>query len=95
LCFLFLAAFGWIIDVKSYKKWAFPLIVIGMNSMAAYLMAHLFESFLADSLRIHLGAHAFQLFGAGVEPLMRGLAILLAYWLMLFWMYRRKLFLRV
>jgi heparan-alpha-glucosaminide N-acetyltransferase len=95
LCFLFLAAFGWIIDVRGYKKWAFPLIVIGMNSMAAYLMAHFFESFLADSLRIHLGAHAFQFFGAGVEPLIRGLAILALYWLMLFWMYRRKLFLRV
>jgi len=95
LCFLFLAAFGWIIEVRGYKKWAFPLIVIGMNSMAAYLMAHLFESFLADSFRIHLGAHAFQFFGAGVEPLMRGIAILLAYWLMLFWMYRRKIFLRV
>jgi len=95
LCFLFLAAFGWIIDVRGYKKWAFPLIVIGMNSMAAYLMAHLFESFLADSLRIHLGTHAFQIFGAGVEPLLRGIAILLAYWLMLFWMYRRKIFLRV
>ena len=95
LCFLFLAAFGWIIDVRGHKKWAFPLIVIGMNSMAAYLMAHLFESFLADSFRIHLGEHSFQVFGTGVEPLMRGLAILLAYWLMLFWMYRRKIFLRV
>ncbi len=95
ICFLFLAAFGWIIDVRGYRKWAFPLIVVGMNSMAAYLMAHLFEAFLADSLRIHLGAHPFQVFGAGVEPLMRGLPILLAYWFMLFWMYRRKVFLRV
>jgi predicted acyltransferase len=96
LCFLFLAAFGWIIDVRrGYRKWAFPLIVIGMNSMAAYLMAHLFESFLADSLRIHLGTRPFQIFGAGVEPLLRGFAILLAYWLMLLWLYRRKIFLRV
>jgi heparan-alpha-glucosaminide N-acetyltransferase len=95
LCFLFLAAFAWIIDVRGHKKWAFPLIVIGMNSMAAYLIAHLFESFFRDSLRIHLGEHAFQFFGAGVEPLMRGLAILLAYWLILLWMYRRKIFLRV
>jgi predicted acyltransferase len=30
-----------------------------------------------------------------VEPLLRGFAILLAYWLMLLWMYRRKIFLRV
>jgi predicted acyltransferase len=95
LCFLFLAVFGWIIEVRGYRKWAFPLIVIGMNSIAAYLIAHLFESFLADSFRIHLGARPFQIFGAGVEPLVRGSAILLMYWLMLFWMYRRKIFLRV
>ena len=28
-------------------------------------------------------------------PLMRGMAILLAYWLMLFWMYRKKVFIRI
>ncbi len=95
LCFLFLAGFCWVIEVRGYRKWAFPLVVIGMNSMAAYLMAHLFERFILDSFRINLGAHAFQMFGAGVEPLVRGMAVLLVYWLMLFWMYRRKLFLRV
>jgi predicted acyltransferase len=95
ICFLFLAAFCWLIEVKEWRRWAFPLIVIGMNSMAAYLMAHLFERFILDSFRIHLGANAFQFFGTGVEPLMRGLAVLGVYWLMLWWMYRRKLFLRV
>jgi heparan-alpha-glucosaminide N-acetyltransferase len=94
LCFLFLAAFSWIVDVHGFRKWAFPLIVIGMNSMAAYLIAHLFESFLADSFRIHMG-HAFQIFGTKIEPFIRGIAILTAYWFMLFWMYRRKIFLRV
>jgi heparan-alpha-glucosaminide N-acetyltransferase len=95
LCFLFLAGFCWVVEVKGYRKWAFPLLVIGMNSIAAYLMAHVFERFLIDSLRIHLGQNAFRMFGAGVEPLIRGMAVLLAYWLMLLWMYRRKLFLRV
>jgi len=95
LCFLFLAGFSWIVDVKRHRKWAFPLVVIGMNSIAAYMIAHLFEGFFADSLRIHLGLHAFQFFGLGLEPLLRGLAVLLAYWLILFWMYRRRIFLRV
>ena len=95
LCFLFLAGFCWLIEVKSYRKWAFPLVVIGMNSIAAYLMAHLFERFILDSLRIHLGPHAFAFFGTPLEPLMRGAAVLLVYWLMLFWMYRRKIFLRI
>lgn len=95
LCFLFLAGFCWVIEVKGYRKWTLPLVVIGMNSIAAYLMAHLFERFLLDSFRIHLGPHAFQIFGTGVEPFIRGAAVLLVYWLMLFWMYRRKIFLRV
>ena len=95
ICFLFLAAFCWILDVRGYRKWAFPLVVIGMNSIAAYLIAHLWERFLIDSFRINLGAHFFQVFGTGLEPLLRGMAVLLVYWLFLFWMYRRKIFLRV
>src|SRR5437016_4406934 len=94
-CFLLLAGFSWVIDVKGYRKWAFPLVVIGMNSIAAYMIAHLFEKFITDSFRIHLGQGAFLIFGAGVQPFMQGLAVLATYWLILFWMYRRKLFLRI
>jgi len=95
ICFLFLAAFAWIIDVKGYRKWAFPLIVIGMNSIAAYCIAHLFEEFLNSSLRIHLGAHFFAFAGTGLEPFFQGATILLLYWLILLWMYRQKLFLKI
>jgi len=95
LCFLFLAGFSWAVDVKSYRKWAFPLLVVGMNSIAAYLMAHLFEAFIIDSFRIHLGPRIFQVFGNALVPLLRGAAVLLTYWLILFWMYRRKIFLRI
>ncbi len=94
-CFLFLAAFSWVIDVKGYKKWSFPLVVIGMNSIAAYLIAHLFEDFIVDSFHINLGPHVFQIFGTALEPLTQGAVVLLTYWLILFWMYRRKLFLKI
>jgi len=94
-CFLNLAAFSLFLGVKRYRKWAFPLVVIGMNSIAAYLIAHLFEDFIASSFRIHLGERPFQAFGAGLEPLLLGAAILLTYWLILFWMYQRKLFLKI
>jgi predicted acyltransferase len=95
LCFLFLALFSWLVDVKRWRKWAFPLVVIGMNSIAAYLIAHLWDRFITDSFRIHLGKNAFAFFGQGVQPLMQGLAVLLVYWLILYWMYRKKLFLRI
>ena len=95
LCFLYLAIFSWIEDVKGYKKWAFPLVVIGMNSIAAYLIAHLFNQFIFHSFLTHLGEKPFQIFGIGAEPFLLGAAVLFTYWLILYWMYRRKLFLRI
>jgi len=95
LCFLFLAAFCWVIEVKRYRKWAFPLVVIGVNSIAAYCIAHFLEGFISSSFRIHLGETLFAFLGAGLRPLLHGAAILLCYWLVLFWMYRRKIFLKI
>jgi heparan-alpha-glucosaminide N-acetyltransferase len=95
VCFFFLAAFSWIIDVKSYRRWAFPLVVVGMNSIAAYLIAHLWEDFIVNNLHIHLGYPIFHILGAGLEPLTTGIAVMLIYWLILYWMYRRRIFLRI
>jgi heparan-alpha-glucosaminide N-acetyltransferase len=95
VCFFFLAAFSWIIEIKAWRRWAFPLVVVGTNSIAAYLMAHLWEDFIISSLHIHLGHRVFQIFGAGLEPLMLGMTVMLIYWLILFWMYRRRIFLRI
>lgn len=95
ICFLTLAAFAWIIEEKGYRKWAFPLVVIGMNSITAYLIAHLIPDFLVSSFNTNLGPHFFAFAGQALEPLMQGAAMLLVYWLILYWMNRRKLFLRI
>lgn len=95
ICFLFLAGFSWLIDLKGYRKWAFPLVVVGLNSIAAYLIAHLCEDFVASSFRINIGERPFQILGPGLQPLLFGAALLITYWLMLFWMYRRKIFLKI
>ena len=94
-CFLLLAAFYVVIDIWGFRRWAFPLVVIGMNSIAAYCIAHLFEGFIGSSLDTHLGANAFKVFGLAYEPLVHGALVLFVMWLLLLWMYRRKLFLRI
>ncbi|HWE84225.1 MAG TPA: hypothetical protein VG267_04730 [Terracidiphilus sp.] len=95
VCFLFLTAFSWIIDVKGNRRIAFPLVVVGMNSIAAYMMAHLCEDFIQNSFRIHLRMGVLNAFGPALEPLFMGALTLLAYWLMLHWMYKRKIFIRI
>jgi heparan-alpha-glucosaminide N-acetyltransferase len=95
ICFFFLAAFSWLIEVKSYRRWAFPLAVVGMNSIAAYLISELWGDFILNNLQIHLGSPVLQIFGAGLEPLIFGIAAMSIYWLILYWMYRKNLFLRI
>jgi predicted acyltransferase len=95
ICFVLLAGFYWLMDINHRKRWAFPLTVIGMNSIAAYCIAHLFPAFIGQNLATHLGERIFQIFGDAYEPLIRGSSILLILWLILFWMYRRKIFLRI
>jgi heparan-alpha-glucosaminide N-acetyltransferase len=94
-CFLLLAGFYAVMDLGGSRLWAFPLVVIGMNSIAAYLIAHLFDDFLRKSFVTHLGPETFRVAGKTFEPLLLGAAVLLAYWLILFWMYRRKVFLKI
>jgi heparan-alpha-glucosaminide N-acetyltransferase len=94
-CFLLLALFIWIIETKGHRKWSFPLLIIGMNSIAAYLIAHLFEDFIVSAFHTHLGANIFKLAGDRLEPFVAGVVVLSVYWLILFWMYRRKLFLKI
>jgi predicted acyltransferase len=95
VCMFFLAAFSWVVDVKNHRRLMFPLVVVGMNSIAAYLIAGLCEDFVESSFRIHLGMRVLNIFGTAVEPVVLGSLTLLTYWLVLYWMYRKKIFLRI
>jgi predicted acyltransferase len=94
-CFLFLAGFYVLIDLRGRRAWAFPLVVIGLNSIAAYCMAHLFDDFIARNLKTHLGQGCFRFAGEAYEPFFLGAAVLAIYSLILFWLYRRRIFLRI
>jgi predicted acyltransferase len=94
-CFLLLAGFGALVEGLGWKAAVFPLVVVGMNSIAAYGSEWLAAGFIRDALNRHLGREFFQLLGAPYEPLLRGAAVLLVLWLILYWMYRRKIFLKI
>lgn len=87
-CLLFLLFYS-IIDVLGYRKWAFPFVVIGMNAIFIYMAG----SFVPLT-------HIAGIFTRGVvdlgqfEPLVRALLIFATEWLVLFWMYRRKIFIK-
>ncbi len=94
-CFLLMAGFYLVVEIQGWRRWAFPLVVIGMNSIAMYVLVHTMPGFLRGTLHTHLGSALFQSWGEAFVPLLEGGVILLMLWLVLLWMHRRKLYLRV
>jgi len=86
---LLLALFYGLIDVAGYRRWAFPLTVVGVNSIAFYMMSQLMKPFVAGQLQIHLGPAIFR---GPYGPTVRAGSVLLVFWLIAFGMYRRKIF---
>jgi len=92
---LLLAAFVALIDWRGWKRWAFPLIVAGLNPITLYFMWQMLVEFTMETIRRHLGQHFFESLGAVYAPILAHLSVLAVFWLVLLWMYRRKLFLRI
>lgn len=95
LCFLFLAFFYWIIDIKEKSNWAYFLKVIGMNSIAAYCIADALGVYISKSLKIHLGQDYATIFGVPYQSLVHGGLMLLIYWLILHWLFKKKIFIKI
>ena len=95
LTLLMLSGFYAVIDVVGLKRWAFPLTVAGMNSIALYVMSQLLRNWTADSLQRHFGQNLFQICGTSYEPLVKANLVLLAFWLFVWWLYRQRIFFRI
>ena len=95
LTVLMLAGFYALMEWRGWRRWAFPLLVIGANSIAIYVMSWTMEHFVSEALVRHLGAAPFEVFGPPFVPVLRGAGVLVVFWLILYWMYRRKIFLRI
>lgn len=92
-CMTFLLAFHLICDVLGWSKWAFFLTVIGANSIAAYVMYSTTLPFIRDRLDSWIG---FLWRGAGDYSVhVLGLVSFCVLWLILYWMNRNKIFIRI
>ncbi|MBM3859351.1 MAG: DUF5009 domain-containing protein [Verrucomicrobia bacterium] len=87
-----LAAFYAVIDAVGLKRWSFPLVVVGMNSIAIYLMAQLWPGWIKSFLKIHITAKCYT---GPYGPMWEQTGVLLVLWLICWWLYRQRVFLRI
>jgi heparan-alpha-glucosaminide N-acetyltransferase len=90
---LMLAVFYWIIEMKQVKRWAFPFIVLGMNSIFIYSLGQIgLRGWLDRGLRSFTGNFAF-LGDLGAIP--QHILVLAVMWYACYWLYQRKIFLKI
>ncbi|MDX1928030.1 MAG: hypothetical protein SFV81_16005 [Pirellulaceae bacterium] len=95
ICFVWLAVLHAICDSWNAKAWAFPFMVFGSNSILAYGMSWVLEKPLKELLLRHFGEAPFLVLGEAWEHVMLGSAVLFLMWLILLWLHRQRVFVRI
>jgi predicted acyltransferase len=89
---LLLSIFYYIIDVLGYKNWAFFFKVIGMNSILIYMSGLFIDwEYTTNGFFKWLG----QLVGNPYNIVAMAICFVMIKWFFLYFMYKKKIFLRV
>lgn len=88
---MLVALFYWIIDVKMYRRWAFFFVVIGLNAITIYVLAGVVDfdhitKLLVQGMENHAGA---------LKPVVLPLGVVGVEWLLLWFLYRHKIFFKL
>lgn len=95
ICFLWLLVLCWILDDARYTRWSYFFRVIGANSIVAYVMSWTIESWVGQAIERHFGFAIRGLVPEAYRTFVLGWLILLVFWLILDWLFRRKIFVRI
>ncbi len=97
-CCLILAGLFGLVDVWGFRGWTFPIVVVGMNSILIYCMSIALKPWTARQLQTHLGEDVFTFYGRispDFAPTVTAVMVGLAFWLVCFYLYRSKIFVRI
>jgi heparan-alpha-glucosaminide N-acetyltransferase len=87
-----LICFYWLVEVRGWRKPVFPLVVVGMNSIFIYSLSELLHRWLDRAV----GVFTFHFTFLGtLAPVAQSCAVLLVMWCLCYWLYKRRIFLRL
>jgi predicted acyltransferase len=91
ICYLLMALLYYFVDMKKYTNWAFPLKVIGMNAITAYVLSHVLD-FGKIAAQILYGLEKYV--GDFYQTVLSVGGFLILYGI-LYYMYRNRTFIRI
>ncbi|MCW5980833.1 MAG: hypothetical protein KIT09_22320 [Bryobacteraceae bacterium] len=89
---LILLAVFVVVEIMGYRRWTFPLLIIGMNSIFIYSVHMILREWLNRAVGVFTGG--FRWIG-DLAPVAQACAVLLAMWSVNYWLYKRKIFFKV
>ena len=90
LCFSY-----WIIEVRQLRKWARIFVIVGMNPLFIYLFAHVGGSGLINKIFTPFTMGLFSWTGDLPAKIITGLITWAFLWYLCYWLYRRKIFIKI
>ncbi len=90
---LILAAFYGMVDVAGARRWTFPLVVVGTNSLAAYILGNSFGGWFRSLSSAWVGGLKEPL-GTAWFPVFQHALFAAFAWTVLWWMHRRRIFIK-
>jgi hypothetical protein len=88
-----LSVFYLIIDVAGYKKWTFPLMLIGVNSILIYLAAEGMVDFKYTSNFVFGGL--INMASENCQATLAAIGVVLTQLALLYFLYKNKIFLKI
>ena len=89
---LMLIGFYWLVEVMGYRRWTFPLVVIGMNSIFIYFVHEVLFEWLDRAVGVFTFHYSFM---GKLAPVAETITVLLVIWYMCYWLYRRRIFFKL
>jgi predicted acyltransferase len=87
-----LIGFYLVTEVLGYRKWTFPLVVVGANSIFIYSLGMV----LSEWLNRAVGVFTFHYKWIGtLAPVAQSCTVLAVMWYACYWLYQRKIFLKL
>ena len=87
-----LILFYWVVEVRGYRKWAFPLLVVGANSIFIYFVSEVLSQWLDHAVGVFTFHYNFI---GRLAPVAQATTVLAVMWYMCYWLYKRRIFLKL
>jgi len=87
-----LIGFYLVIEMMGYRKWTFPLVVVGMNSIFIYFVSEVLFEWLDRAVGVFTLHYNFI---GKLAPVAQATTVLLVMWYACYWLYKRAIFFKL